>query len=179
MGLPSSSQNNSDPAGRCPGRVLKPANPQVSSQTQSQIWRGIAQNAAFTRAVRRPGDGRGGDQGLTSLPPAPYPELQVEAPRPGPPSLCPLLPLPWPCHCQSQLHLSGTASCHLQAFAHVGLFAGHTCPTDMCPNPPDHCGGSVPLGSSTLGHTWGLWPSHPSGWIKTPRRMKWLTRKLT
>lgn len=50
------------------------------------------------------------------------------------------------------------------------------CSTYTCPNPPDHCGGSVPLtsstgwvvgsvGEATLGNSWP--PYIPQGWLRT------------
>lgn len=72
-----------------PGRVLKIVDSQVSFQTQSQIWRPLAQEHAFPGSLcrkceeqegyRLPDGGvEGAGQGLTSLSTAPYPKLQEE-----------------------------------------------------------------------------------------------------
>lgn len=107
----------------------------------------------------------GAGAGPPSLPTAPYPELQVEGTSDGPSS--PSRPLPpvssAPAH-HRQPYLSGTASCHLQAFA------GHICPMPQCPNPSDHSGRSGPLSSSArrVGRSHlGTWPPRTSGSVKT------------
>lgn len=111
------------------------------------------------------GGRKGQEQGLSSVPTAPYPKPQVKGTSDGPGS--PPRPLPPVSSAPArhrQPYLSATASCHLRAFA------GHVRPMPQCPNPSDYSGGSGPLSSSArwVGRSpSGTWPPHTSGSGKT------------
>lgn len=85
-GLPSPSQKMAQTLrDNAPGRVLKIVDSQVSSQTQSQIWRRLAQEHAFPRSLCRKCEEQEGyrlpDGGMEGAGPhlsQGYPELQEE-----------------------------------------------------------------------------------------------------
>lgn len=105
----------------------------------------------------------------------PFPKLQGECTSAGPNFLrafAQTAPSALPQHCQA-LPLANSSSLP-KDFSLPGIPA--QCSTYTCPNPPDHCGGSVPLtsstgwvvgsvGEATLGNSWP--PYIPQGWLRT------------